>query len=69
MKNIKWLTFTLLVLLLALSTNGLAQDKEPLTAEEASEDLAPLEGMEVAESPAVDGDRKFAPRSKFAGGG
>ncbi len=56
MKNIKWLTFTLLVLLLALSTNGLAQDKEPLTAEEASEDLAPLEGMEVAESPAVDGE-------------
>lgn len=57
MKTFKGFTFILLALLLALSTNGLAQDKEPLTAEEESEDLAPLISTDVEEPLAADGEK------------
>lgn len=66
MRNFKGFTFTLLALLLVLSTNGLAQDspelveeeeqaqaEEQLSAEEAAVDMGPLSSVEVDEQAAT----------------
>jgi len=72
MKSFKGFTFFLMALLLALSTNGLAQDEqqtqkeEQLSAEEEAEDMAPLASMEVDEQAATGEEAAEAETSEDA---